>query len=148
MEHSGSTGPRSSSGVCLAGEGLTSTWLRDCLGTLVLSVVSASPLATPTHSVLPGSPPSVLAFFCPRPCSSTLFTPDPPSPSLLSLQACGQIAKWPCSSTGPWPWQVSLDTAGTTLGLQRGHESHLCSVCRWNPLLPFCQWGDPDSRER
>lgn len=20
-------------------------------------------------------------------------------------------------------------------------------VCRWNPLLPLCQWGDPDSRE-
>uniref|UniRef100_A0A8D1YVZ7 tRNA phosphotransferase 1 n=1 Tax=Sus scrofa TaxID=9823 RepID=A0A8D1YVZ7_PIG len=27
--------------------------------------------------------------------------------------------------------------------------SHISgSVCRWNPLLPLCQWGDPDSRER
>lgn len=46
---------------------------------------------------------------------------------------------------GPWPWQVSLDTAGTALG---GGMSHTYGyVCRWNPLFPLCQWGDPDSRE-
>lgn len=35
----------------------------------------------------------------------------------LSLQACVQTVNWPSSSMAPWPWQVSVGTAGTTLGL-------------------------------
>lgn len=43
MAHSGSTGHPSCSRAYPAGEGHTSTWPQDCLGTLVSSVVSAPP---------------------------------------------------------------------------------------------------------
>lgn len=54
------------------------------------------------------------------------YNPEHPRSQLqLSPQAFGQTAKWPCSSMGPWPWQVSLHPAGTGLGLQRRLKSHL-----------------------
>lgn len=129
----------------------------------VISGQCPSP-ATPTHFLLPGPSPKDQATSrhsssCPRPLYTLrgAVTPSPhrardlplslpkfgdchperPRSQLqLSPQAFGQIAKWPCSSMGPWPWQVSLDTAGTALGLQRRHESH---------LRPCLQTGSPSS---
>lgn len=73
-------------------------------------------------------------------CSRTPFSSRVQDPSLpvfdncnprcqlqLSLQACGQTAKWPWSSMGPWRWQVSADAPGAALGLREGlgHRSGL-----------------------
>lgn len=77
-----------------------------------------------------------------------------PAPTLLAGAApSSQRAQAPACPG----WITVTQTPQAPARCLLRHEAQLRSGCvhqrapgpgRWNPLLPLCQWGDPDSRER